>query len=236
MKTFQRTRISLVLFVVILLSLSVSLFSCNDENKVHTQPIEFFWDFNSGADGWIGDFAEYPTGEEAIYEMMFRHTQLPDTSGQHVLMLSAVNHDSNLFMFIKKKVSGLEPYAVYYVDFTIEYTCDIPLAQSGDSESKVFLSAGASQSEPFKIAGEGGKYGISIDKSTRLINGDDMYVLGSPIPFEEKSPFEFKFLESVKPLHRVANPEGELWLIIGIESEIDSLNAIYIRTVKVELF
>lgn len=89
------------------------LFACDkdDDNAENEQSWEFNYSFTSSTEGWIGDFADKPPGEEDFYELEFEHSGLPEPldGSNGALKLSGNNHSDDLFMFIKKQLTGLTP-------------------------------------------------------------------------------------------------------------------------------
>ena len=78
------------------------LFSCEKEQD-SPQTLEFSFDFDQSTEGWSGDFADYPVGEEVFYELTFSHSVLPQPLNQDEkgLMLAGSNRSDDLFMFFR---------------------------------------------------------------------------------------------------------------------------------------
>jgi hypothetical protein len=95
-----------------------------DNNQPLTGKI-FTDDFTAGTDGWLGDFADYPTDPTQIpkYQLEFTHAFLPDplNTSDGALKQSGINRSDDLFMFIKKKITGLEPGRNYTVDLKVDF-------------------------------------------------------------------------------------------------------------------
>lgn len=215
------------------------LFSCKDKNRLHPNPITLIWDFESGIEGWSGDFAEYPVGEEAFYELLFAHDTLPlplDQS-QQALMLSGSNHNSDLFMFVKRKITGLEPNAAYYITFNVEFASNEPGIAAADSRgSMIHVAAGASTFEPSKVMGENNFYTMNIGKCNLNQDGEDMVVIGNLNNNTELPVYALKTVENIQPFHCITNEKGEVWVIIGTDSALDTTTTIYYNSIMVELF
>ncbi len=218
------------------------LASCNDNNREHPNPIGLLWNFESGIEGWKGDFVKYPIGGEEYYELLFEHSALPEPldQEQQALKLSGNNHNSNLFMFVKKKVTGLEPNTVYYLKFTVEFASGLAEEESpgttGNLGNRIHLAAGAAQIEPLKEIGENNLYGLNIGICNQNLDGEDMVVLGNFSNGTDQPVYALKTVENSKPFHRITNDKGELWIIVGIDSGIDSINTIYYNSIRVDLF
>jgi len=221
--------------------LFLALFSCNDKNREHPDPVEFDWDFSGGAEGWTGDFAGYPMGEEAFYELVFEHDTLPEplSQNQFALKLSGKNHGNNLFMFAKRKVTGLEPNTTYYTTFTIEFASDVAdetvVAGRLLGES-IFMKAGAATGEPLKTTDTDNIYQLNTDKGTQNENGDDMVIIGNIANGTHQAVYALKSVSNEKPFHVTTGDNGELWIMAGIDSGFETTTTIYYNKIKVEFY
>jgi len=226
-------------FTVVVLLLA--LFSCNDKNREHPDPVEFAWDFADGTEGWTADFTEYPLGEEEFYELVFEHDTLPRplNQNQFALKLSGNNHSGTLFMFAKRKVTGLEPNTTYYATFTIEFASDVPdetvVAGRLLGES-VYVKAGATVGEPLKTTDTDDFYRLNIGKGNQSENGDDMVVIGNYANGTNQAVYTLKTVSNEKPFYMTTGDNGELWIIIGTDSGFETTTTIYYNKVKVEFF
>jgi hypothetical protein len=240
MKTWLQIFPSAILFIASGLVLTL-LFACKDKNRIHPDPVTLLWDFNSGTEGWEGDFSEYPVGEEANYELLFEHDTLPAPldQNQRALKLSGFNHNSDLFMFVKRKITGLDPVTVYYITFNVEFASNEP-GPSDESEAShsglIHIAAGASAIEPVKVMGDDNTYIMNINKCNGNADGEDMIVLGNFSNDTGQPVYALKTLENDQPFHCLTNEEGELWVIIGIDSALDAATAIYYNAITVNLF
>jgi hypothetical protein len=221
--------------------LIIFLLSCKDNIREHPEEVEMTWNFATGKEGWEGDFSDYPVGEEAFYELVFEHDTLPEplNRGHYALKLSGNNHSDDLFMFVKRKVTELEPNTVYYVTFTVEFASDVPkgmMGVGGSPGESVYVAAGAALLEPKKVAGPNNYYGMNISKSDQSRNGDDMIVIGNFANGTDKPVYTLKTVSNEKPFHVTSSPEGELWIIIGTDSGFEATTTIYYNSIKVKFF
>ena len=221
--------------------LLLALFSCNDKNREHPDPVEFAWDFNGGAEGWAGDFAGYPMEDEELYELTFEHDTLPEPlpQNQFALKLSGNNHGNNLFMFAKRKVTGLQPNTTYYITFTIEFASDVAdetvVAGRLLGES-IHVKAGAATAEPVKNSDSENMYHLNIDKGNQNEDGDDMVVVGNFANGTAQAVYALKTISNEKPFHVTTGDNGELWIIIGTDSGFETTTTIYYNEVTVEFY
>ena len=217
------------------------LFACSDKNFNKTEPVDFFFDFAQGAEGWTGGFADYPVGEEAYYELVFEHDTLPELldQNQFSLKLSGNNHSDDLFMYIKRKVSGLKPNTVYYINFTVEFATNVPdnmVGVGGSPGESVYIKVGATTTEPKKEKDGDNYYRMTIDKSNQSQSGEDMVVIGDFSNDTNHEGYILKTVDNKSPFGAATDENGNLWLIIGTESGFEATTTIYYNSVKAECF
>lgn len=139
--------------LVLLLALVISSCSNDDDDASGVKPVELNFDFRTDLEGWQGDFADYPVGEETFYELDVTYSKLPEPLDQDQNAIKQVgnNHSDDLFMFLKRKVTGLQPGQQYDVTFAIEFATDAAdnsFGVGGSPGSSVYIKAGATQMEP----------------------------------------------------------------------------------------
>ncbi|HEY8935815.1 MAG TPA: hypothetical protein VIM65_11365 [Cyclobacteriaceae bacterium] len=195
------------------------------------------YDLNSSQLGWGGDFADYKIKDSVSCDLHIESATLPSnlSINQKAIKISGSNWDDNLFMFLKKKVSGLKPNADYTVVFEVQLASDAPLGiAKGDS---VYLKVGAISQEP-KAIRDGDYYRMNINKGSGYTGGSDMVVLGTigtsynaqGYSLIEKS----NDTNSSNPyILGHTNDKGELWLIVGTDSMYKGALTIYYTSVTV---
>lgn len=218
-----------------------ALFACSDKNLDQPDPVEFYFDFAQGTNGWTSDFADYPVGEETFYELGFEHDTLPEPLDQNQMALkqSGNNHSDDLFMFIKRKVSGLEPNTVYYINFTVEFASNVPdgtIGAGGSPGESVYIKAGATTIEPKKEKDGDNYYRMNIDKNNQSQSGEDMVVIGDFSNDTDQEIYTLKTVANESPFGAATDENGHLWFIIGTDSGFEATTIIYYNSVKVECF
>ena len=108
----SKTNLSIIIMLLII-SGYTNLFG--NVNNPEQDQVNYFYEFSHDEEGWIGDFADYPKGEEGFYELLFEYSKLPFPLDQNkgALRVFGNNHSDDLFMFIKRKVSGLLSFHFY---------------------------------------------------------------------------------------------------------------------------
>lgn len=127
----------------------VCFVACDNDEDKSTSPVVIDDTFNTSLEGWEGDFADYPTieGDSLFYELNFAHANLPEPldKTKKTIMISGNNHSDDLFMFIRKKVTGLNPNQQYEAIFDVEFASDAAsnhFGVGGAPGENVYLGAG----------------------------------------------------------------------------------------------
>jgi hypothetical protein len=221
----NRTRASLVA-----LTLSAVAAGCGgEEGIVHT------FDFEDGADGWIHGFADLPTdADEEAYELRFAHQRLPaelDPPGAG-LLLRGRNHSDDLFMFIKRELTGLQPGASYVVHGELVLASSAPsgcFGIGGAPGENVYLKLGASSDEP-EVIEEAGWLVLSVDKGNQASDGERASTIGTIENGLEicETDAPYRRIErggSAPPVR--ASSAGSLWVFTGTDSGFEGTTSIY---------
>jgi hypothetical protein len=230
------------LFSSVIVFFILTLFSaCNlTEDEGALRIFSYTYDFSDSQHDWQSGFADFPSDpkDTAFFVLRSNHIVNPadPASGKKSLMLSGNNKNEDLFMYLKRRVDGLEPNTIYYVTFEVELTSDARngLAGSAGPEGKnVYLKVGATETEPKSVIDQN-YVRMNIDKGDRSENGEDMVRIGDiavadstagyTIINRSNSPYSSSYSN---PLVIQSNNNGELWLVVGTESEYKGTTTIY---------
>ncbi len=198
-------------------------------------------DFSVSQEGWVGDFADYPAGpdDSSFYELRLEYTNRPDELGstKKAILISGNNHSDDLFMFIKKKVAGLQPNTEYTVVFEIEIASNALKNQEGIGGApgeSVFVKAGATAIEPIKIVDANNYYRMNIDKGIQDGGGKDMMVIGNiAVESSEYNLITKNNTNQYAPFMARSNSAGELWIIVGTDSGFEGTTTLYYTNINV---
>src|SRR5688572_21238698 len=218
-------------------------FSCSlSDNDPGISVFSASFDFSQSLHEWTADFVDLPAqdGDSSFYELKFAYTDLPTNLGNRKgVMLSGNNHSDDLFMFIKRKVTGLAPNTSYNLVFEVELASNVPLGSvgvGGSPAESVYLKAGASAIEPVKVESDS-QYVLNIDKGNQSTSGTHAITLGDiAIP---ASSLNFAIITrnnaspTSTPFIAQSNNAGELWLIIGTDSGFEGTTTVYYTKVNV---
>jgi hypothetical protein len=216
--------------------------SCRDAEVDPPERVVHEWNFTNDAQGWEGDFADHPVGREEFMELEFDYAPLPSPldSTQGAIILSGANHSDDLFMFMKRRITGLIPETVYYITFTVQFASNVPddrVGIGGPPGESVWIKVGATDIEPEKVFDDMDYYRMNIDKGGQSQGGDDMIVIGDFSNDTDQQVYTLKTVVNDEQEFAVMpNDAGELWLIVGTDSGFEGTTTIFYNSVKAELF
>lgn len=211
---------------------------CRDE-KEEPQLLLFThdFDFNQGMHEWGGGFADFPADpvDSAQFELKYGYSEPVDSKlTKRSVMLSGKNVNRDLFMYLKKKIDGLQPHRDYTLTFNVELASDMN-ATVPSPGGAIYLKAGASGFEPETVS-DGTNYVINIDKGNADFPGTDMISLGEISPTTSGTSYTLftrnNSLVNSRYIAR-ANAQGELWLVIGTDSSLEGRTSFYYTRINV---
>jgi hypothetical protein len=231
MRNFVYCFIYLIFFIIV---------GCNkdDNNVLPTGELEFNFQYDN--EGWAGGFADYPNDPdvENFYELQFSHSALPTplNNTDRALKQSGFNHSDDLFMFVKKRITGLEPNKNYSVDIEIEIASNArnnSIGVGGSPGESVFIKAGASTVEPTKVLDDSDNhFRMNIDKGNQAVDGDNMKNIGNFANGTDMDIYKLKTLKTTSSINVQSDSNGEIWLIVGTDSGFEATTTIYYNSIK----
>lgn len=200
--------------------------------------IQTEFNFSTGNQGWVGEFSDYPEGEEAFFELAWGWENIADS--KKGLFLSGNNHSDDLFMFLKRQISSLEPNTLYALSFLIEIESAIApglIGIGGSPGESLFFKVGAAGEEPVKVA-KAGHYFLSVDKGNQGQGGANAQVIGdlaNPKVDPINPHYAPKELKNEAPLLVKSDGKGCLWLFLGTDSGFEGSTKFYITKIAITL-
>ncbi|MFN3839596.1 MAG: hypothetical protein ACK4RF_02720 [Cyclobacteriaceae bacterium] len=216
--------------------------SCIPNNESLPAVFSLSYDFSNVNQGWTGDFADYPEGDSVAYELIFKHDTLPPNLNNKgtlkALMLSGNNQSDDLFMFVKKKISGLRPNTQYNVLFNIRLVSNAPTGAvgiGGAPGESVILKAGVTLAEPLKILDGDSIYRMNVDKGNQLEPGEDVINLGhiGVAPNTTQYTALFRNNDSGSPFRFTSDHTGDAWVLIGTDSGFEGKTTLYYTKIDI---
>jgi hypothetical protein len=224
-------------FVVFLIVASAS---CSKDQV--TRLYSFTYSFRDSTSGWVGDFADYPE-DSSTYHLKASHDTLPFNinadSTRKAIRLSGINRSDDLFMFIKRKISGLRKNTEYQILFSVKVASNAPTDAAGIGGApgeSVYLKVGASVVEPQRQLVDG-FYLMNIDKGNQSEGGENMIVVGhiGVAASTVKYTVITRFNTTANGVYATSDDAGELWLIVGTDSGYEGTTTLYYTQVDVFL-
>ncbi len=202
--------------------------------SAHSQT--FVSDFSTGYDGWSGDFADYPITDSLFYELQFQRAKLPSPldTNQYSLMISGNNHSDDLFMFIKRKITGLSPNSTYQIFISVDFASKYPtnaLGVGGSPGEGVRVKAGATLIEPTKIKVDP-YFRMNIDKDNQINPAADMDTIGHVGVTDTTTTFTIINRNNSGHLFTIkTDSKGEVWICIGTDSGFEATTTLYYKKI-----
>ena len=194
--------------------------------------------FASSQNGWESDYSDYATEQEASIEFSFTHANLPAPldQSQKALRVFGRNRSDDLFMFVRRQLTGLAPNTDYRLVFDLELASLHPeesIGIGGSPATSVFLKAGASATKPVKVK-EGNFYKLNVDKGFQSESGKASVLLGNVSNGKQIDEYTHIQRSSKEhPLTARTNDKGELWIFIGTDSGFEGDQALYYSRIQV---
>lgn len=205
----------------------------NDEKDA-----KFDYQFNLGAQGWQAGFADYPADNADIYQLDAGIKTLPAGFSGTGFMLSGHNRSDDLFMFIKRRISGLEPSTRYQASVKVTLLSHSGagcVGIGGAPGESVYLHFGYADIEP-KQQG----YTLNVPKGNQSQDGAQSKVMGdiavADIPCDG-SRYKTKSLSSVpaKNLTLTTDSSGSIWFFIGTDSGYEGKTTLFYQGIELTL-
>ena len=223
----------------------VVLAGCAESPTEADGELEMIFSFEESREGWEGSFADYPTSKTAAdLELVFDRRPLPEDIGAEgeALFLAGLNQSDDLFMFLKRRLDGLEPNTTYAITFTLEVASNAPsgcVGIGGAPGESVFMKAGAARVEPEAVV-EGDDYRLNIDKGNQASGGENAVPIGHIANGAEQCtgdvPYRMITLTNRDaPFVIATDNAGVLWLLVGTDSGFEGKTALYYDTIEVRL-
>lgn len=220
------------------LALMTSLLSCENKDETIREKVVIDSNFDQSTDNWTADLAEYSIETDtSIIEFRYGRKSLPASldKSRRAFMMQSHNRSDDMFMYLKRKVTGLRANQAYNVVFNIELATNSPansVGIGGSPGSSVFLKAGASGIEPSKKL-EQGFYKFNLDKGEQANEGKELFLIGNIANGLETE--DYKIIQrnnETKSVEVKSNANGEVWLCVGTDSGFEGLTRIYYDKIK----
>jgi hypothetical protein len=195
------------------------------------------FDFSSSDHGFVAGFADYPSRDfdPALYDFVDDWRARPaNLGGAPALFIGGSNRSDDLFMFWKKRITGLPPNTPVRLTMEIElaskYAAGL-IGIGGPPGEGVVVKAGAVpiEPQPFIDPQTDNWWRMNLDKGNQSVGGADMTVVGHVGKPEDGTE---DYVTLVRGQHGAAMTattaaDGSLWLVFGSDSGFEGRSELY---------
>ena len=231
------------LLILPLLGLLSACGSDSDDSDVDSNTKKLHINFNDGASNWKAGFADYPAGQETLYQLSSGLETLPTALGTNRkgYKLSGNNHSDDLYMFVTTKIDGLEANTNYDFSFKVTFGTNAQkncMGVGGAPGESVWIKVGAGKTEPKAINDGAGNLLMNIDKGQQATGGTDAIVLGNFANERECGNADTSYMKKTLSSETGAfsgttDDKGNVWLILSTDSGFEAVTTIYFMELDV---
>jgi hypothetical protein len=197
------------------------------------------WEFDFAASdhGFLAGFADYPSRDfdPALYDLVAdRRARPANLGGAPALFIGGSNRSDDLFMFWKKRITGLPPETAVRLTMEIEFASKYAVGLigiGGAPGESVIVKAGAVPFEPQPVIDPQSDnwWRMNLDKGNQSVGGADMTVVGHVGKPDDGTE---NYAALVRGQHGAAltattAPDGSLWLVFGSDSGFEGRSELY---------
>ena len=141
------------------------------------------FDFAQSDHGFVAGFADYlQISDPSFYELTSSWQARPlNLGGASALFISGFNHSDDLFMYWKKKLTGLPPNTSVVLTMEVQLASQYAeglVGTGGAPGEDVIVKAGAVPFEPQAVVDPQGEWRMNLDKGNQGQGGANMSVIG----------------------------------------------------------
>ncbi|MDQ3018123.1 MAG: hypothetical protein M3R25_15535, partial [Bacteroidota bacterium] len=145
----------------------------------------YTFDFSEDQQDFEGGVSDFAVAQSGQHEFTFenKYFQPPLDTLKLAQYISGINPSDDLFMYMKRQITGLQPNTTYRVTFVVEFASIYPtngIGVGGAPGESVTMKAGLTLIEPdTMIINKGGPFvTMNIDKGNQTQPGADMDTIG----------------------------------------------------------
>jgi len=133
--------------------ISALLNACNGGSDESPRPVQIDIDINSAITDWSGGFSDY-TPETEPDDVVVEPRPLPQPHTGFGLYTFGTNRSDDLFIYIKRQLTGFAPHVSYALAFRVQFLPEAPagcIGVGGEPGEAVIVKGGASPVEPLTV-------------------------------------------------------------------------------------
>ena len=211
-----------------------NLVMINATRTLAPKSVAFEFDFSSGQQGFVSGFADLPANyKPADYTLDSGLRARPNPpGGGTALYIAGTNRSSDLWMFWKKKLTGLQPNTVYDIVIDLEFLSDVEKGSVGIGGSpgeSVSVKLGAATLEPVVTSDNAGWLRLNADKGNQSTGGKNALVVGNVAKPTGLAKGFATLQNSTRGIKLRMNTDaaGALWIFFGTDSGFAGRTGIY---------
>ena len=199
---------------------------------------EHYYDFRQGAQQWQAGFSDYPSDNADIYQLDSGLRNLPAGFPGTGFYLAGMNRSDDLFMYIKRQITGLEPSTRYQLAVSVRFLTNAGagcVGVGGAPGESVYLKFGFAEQQPQQA-----DYYLNVDKGNQSQDGTHARVVGNVAAAEldcDGQHFASKTISGggATPLQFTSNADGTIWVFIGTDSGFEGLSRLYYQQLELHI-
>ncbi|MFM1768260.1 MAG: hypothetical protein RJA22_789 [Verrucomicrobiota bacterium] len=193
------------------------------------------FDFAASDHGFVAGFADHPLDDSfALYQLTNTWRARPaNLGGSPALFISGVNRSDDLFMFWKRRITGLPANTPVTLTMQVQMASKYAeglLGVGGSPGEGVTVKAGGVAFEPQAVVAPGdGWLRMNLDKGNQRVGGTNMLVIGDVAKPADGNQ-DYVLLQRHhhgRPFTVTTAGDGSLWLIFGTDSGFEGQTALY---------
>ena len=191
-------------------------------------------EFSSGWNGFRAGFADLPANYDPLqYDLIGDIRALPaNLGGGDALFLSGENHSDDLWMYAKKKITGLKPNTIYKLTMDLELASNVPeglVGVGGSPGESVFVKLGGSTMEPRAKADSLGCLRMNLDKGQQSTAGTAAKMVGNIAKIGDATDQYARIYRDNRGSTQevTSSADGSLWVFFGTDSGFEATTSLY---------
>lgn len=202
----------------------------------------FTYDFSFDDQQFEGGVSDFNVSQSGQHDFTFINQpfQPPLDTTRPAQYISGINPSDDLFMYMKRRITGLQPNTNYHVTFVVEFASKVAtnaVGVGGAPGEGVTMKAGLTLFEPDTMIVTKGEpfVAMNIDKGNQSQPGADMDTIGHVGVSDTTTVWTIKTNHNVDhPFFFRTDNTGSAWLIIGTDSGFESKTELYYTSVTVD--
>jgi cyclophilin family peptidyl-prolyl cis-trans isomerase len=191
-------------------------------------------EFSSGWNGFRAGFADLPANYDPLqYDLIGDIRALPaNLGGGDALFLSGENHSDDLWMYAKKKITGLKPNTIYKITMDLEMASNVPeglVGVGGSPGESVFVKLGGSTMEPREVADSLACLRMNLDKGQQATGGTAAKMVGNIAKIGDATDQYARIYRDNRGSSQevTSSADGSLWVFFGTDSGFEATTSLY---------